>query len=283
MEDLEAAVVEIRQLRGEIKKLSRQVADFERSRWWRSHPRFLTRRSLQRVRRWRGHRSAAPDSVMPPTVSPPQAHPLIARFEQEVVSRGRFSHHWFQAKIPSWEVLLQQLEGRAANILEIGSFEGFSACYLLWRLPDASLTCVDTFAEGSKHPSLDGMSARTEVTFDGNVRLVDASRVRKIVADSRRALLDLALEQPRFDFIYIDGSHLGLDVIVDAALSWPLLADDGALVFDDYTWDVLGRSSLRRPGPAIDAFLTLIEGNHRLLWKGSQVALRKVASSWDGP
>jgi hypothetical protein len=96
---------------------------------------------------------------------------------------------------------------------------------------------VDTFVGGlddlaaSRHAGL-------EARFDRNVLHLDASRVTKVV----------------------DGSHLWLDVLVDAALSWRLLADGGILVFD-YRCDDAGEDALLRPGPAIDATLALLVGS----------------------
>ena len=62
------------------------------------------------------------------------------------------------------------------------------------------------------------------MTSTSTWRSVDASRVRKLVGDSKHVLADLHDEGARFDFVYVDGSHLALDVLVDAALSWHLLA-----------------------------------------------------------
>lgn len=167
------------------------------------------------------------------------------------------------------------LEGARARLLEIGSFEGLSACYLLWRLPDAEITCVDTFA-GSLEDHIQGDVSQLEAIFERNAALVDRVRVRKLVGDSKRVLLDLIEDSERFDLVYVDGSHLGLDVIVDAALSWQLLAWDGTLVFDDYAWAQLGTGPLLRPGPAIDAFLGLIEGSYELVFSEYQLALKKI-------
>lgn len=41
----------------------------------------------------------------------------------------------------------------------------------------------------------------------------------------------------QFDLIYIDGSHMRVDVMMDAVLAWPLLKAGGVMVFDDYEWD----------------------------------------------
>jgi len=199
---------------------------------------------------------------------------FLTRFQAEVVKRGDFTQDWFTAHIESLEAVLRPLEGHAARTLEIGSFEGLSTCYFLWRLSDLRMTCVDTFEGSSGLPS--GEREGLEDAFDRNVELVDASRVRKLRGDSRRVLLDLADEHARFDFVYVDGSHRGLDVLVDAALSWPLLEVGGVVVFDDYRWALLGDDPLLRPGPAIDAFMGLVSARSEVVYHDRQVALRKL-------
>jgi hypothetical protein len=198
---------------------------------------------------------------------------------REVVERGAFRRDWFTQNVSSWEPMMEELDGRGARALEIGSFEGLSACYVLWRLPDSHVTCVDTFEGGPELIAGQHLpDAGLETAFDANVALVDASRVRKLVGDSKRVLVDLLAERARFDFVYVDGSHLALDVLADAALSWRLLATGGFLVFDDYNWAELGEDRLLRPGAAVDSFLVLVEGKYELVSSGWQLALRKSAA-----
>ena len=248
------------------------------SRWWRLHPRL----NLQRLR------AALRGPPAPPPAAPttprepgrPLAAPsdLVGRFREDVVEGGVFTQDWFTGHILSWEPMMRTLEGRAAHVLEIGAFEGLSACYVLWRLPDAHVTAVDTFTGSAEHVARDLLpDISLENAFDANVSAVDASRARKLVGDSKRRLLDLRAEHARFDFVYVDGSHLALDVLIDAALAWPLLAVDGFLVFDDYGWSAVGPDPLLRPGPAIDAFLGLVDGKFELLSKETQLALRKTS------
>ena len=205
---------------------------------------------------------------------PDDFNPDSTRFRTEVVERGDFTQDWFTARIAGLEPVLRLLEGRAARMLEIGSFEGLSTCYFLWRLSDLEVTCVDTFEGSAGLPS--AVRSGLEGAFDRNIELVDASRVRKLRGDSRRILLDLAEEQSVFDLVYVDGSHRGLDVLVDAALSWQLLAAGGVVVFDDYRWSMLGDDPLLRPGPAIDAFVGLVSVHGEVILHERQVALRKL-------
>jgi predicted O-methyltransferase YrrM len=202
--------------------------------------------------------------------------PLSARFDAEVVQRGAFTVKWFMPNIRKWEPLLRELDGKPSSILEIGSFEGLSACYFLWRLPLAHVTCIDTF-EGSPEDFAYGHSVpNLEEVFDRNVALVDAVRVKKLTGTSGRRLVELAEEGSRFELVYVDGSHHGLDVLVDASLSWRLLRPGGVLIFDDYEWAMLGDDSLLRPGPAIDAFLDLVRDHTRVLLRKGQVIVRRA-------
>jgi predicted O-methyltransferase YrrM len=136
----------------------------------------------------------------------------------------------------------------------------------------AHVTCVDTFVGIPE----DVGRVDIEDAFDANVALVDASRVRKLVGDSKRRLLELSAEEGRFELVYVDGSHFALDVLVDAALSWNLLTPRGVMVFDDYRWAYLGDDPLLRPGKAIDAFREVVDGKHEVVFAEDQIALRRI-------
>ncbi len=273
-DDFYVVVGENRRLLREVKELRARVTALESSRWWRVHPRFLLRRLSKPAAASEGA-VAAPEAV--PTAAAQDDDPLLARFRREVVARGSFRDEQSVANARTWEQFLQQLEGREARILEIGSFEGMSACYFLWRLPDAHVTCVDTFAGASSFVARGDDVSGLEAAFDQNVGLVDASRVRKIAADSAHALLELLDEGQRFDLVFVDGSDLALDVMVDACLSWQLLAPGGVMIFDNYIWrSPLGEDPLFQPKPAVDAFLGLVGQNCRVITVSKEAILQRV-------
>ena len=64
-----------------------------------------------------------------------------------------------------------------------------------------------------------------------------------------------------FDFIYVDGSHQGPDVLFDAVMAFKLLRKNGIIAFDDYLWFERnlpnGKDLNRCPKPAIDAFTSV--------------------------
>lgn len=177
-----------------------------------------------------------------------------------------FTKDWFSASTPIWQKILESLAPQ--KLLEVGSFEGRSACYLIDHLAPRhaiELHCVDTFEGGVEHSVLD-MSA-VEVRFRANVQKA-AGRARhapnvvvhKQASDMALATLLAGGARDSFDLIYIDGSHQARDVLADAVLGFRLLRKGGVMIFDDYHWSenlAGGPDLLRMPKPAIDAFVNL--------------------------
>jgi hypothetical protein len=270
---------ENRRLVRELEEAERELRALKASRWRRLNP----RAGLTRLRRDRIVSPARIGRTEPSAVSTTGGGESVDPFRVEVFDRGTFSEDWYLRRVNAWPSIFRELEGRRAQLLEIGSYEGLSACFMLWRLPDAVITCIDTFEGGLDNRASNADLSGLESRFDANLALFGAARVRKLVGDSRRRLLDLGAEDSRFDLVYIDGSHLGLDVIVDAALAWPLLEPGGILIFDDYRWAQLGDDPLLRPGVAIDSFLDLVAGKFETLFAEHQLAIRKLEQAERDP
>lgn len=173
-----------------------------------------------------------------------------------------------------WCEHLASLKGASnASLLEIGSFEGRSAVWFLENVlthPTATITCVDPF-----------VGPGAEARFDHNVRVSGhRPKVTKIKGLSEAVLP--TLKPASYDAIYIDGSHLAVNVLMDAALSWTLVKRDGVLIFDDYLW-LPDSPAWRRPQMAIDLFLSLTGSDAVVLHQGHQMIVRKVGPPADGP
>jgi predicted O-methyltransferase YrrM len=274
-DQFEIVAAENQRLLREVRRLRARVAALESSRWWRLHPRFAAQRL------WRTREVSADIAAPIADESPlnPEVSSLAERFRTEIVAPGNFSQDWFTGHISTWEPVMLSLEGRPTRVLELGSFEGLSACFLIWRLPEVRVTCVDTFA-GSPEHSLQAVDhSELEDIFDRNMALVDGARARKIAGTSAEVLLSLGRREERFDLIYIDASHFALDVVVDAALAWKLVVPGGIVIFDDYEWpSPLGEDQLLTPTAGIDAFLELVGAHCEIFEKGEQVIIRKTAA-----
>lgn len=194
------------------------------------------------------------------------------------VAGYQFSNDWFNDAVKGvWRELLAQLA--PSRVLEIGSFEGASACFLIQQIADErplELHCIDTWQGGREHqpgsPAAVDMKL-VESRFQSNVNTAVRSsrfpvRVEVHRARSVEALPKLLCDQGagRFDMVYVDGSHQAADVLWDAVLSFKLLRVGGVIVFDDYLWSGgPPHDLLMAPKIAIDAFTTVYASKVRIL------------------
>ncbi|MGF1498253.1 MAG: tetratricopeptide repeat protein [Elainellaceae cyanobacterium] len=173
-----------------------------------------------------------------------------------------FSQDWFTHNIPIWQQHLQPLcHQPQVRVLEIGSYQGMSACWLLDQVlthPSARLVCIDP----NFQPEFDDNLAKTG----------EAAKVTKRVGLSHQILPTLA--PASFDLIYIDGCHLADHARKDGLLSLPLLKPGGLLIFDDYWWtdpDYPGQD----PKRGIDAVLHQARAQLDIRHRGYQIIAQK--------
>jgi predicted O-methyltransferase YrrM len=183
-----------------------------------------------------------------------------------------FSTDWFQRTCEAnWTVLMPKI--RPKRILEIGSYEGASTCFLMEKLASQypiELHCIDTWEGGIEHQA--GGSAQADMgtverNFRSNIEYAQKSAAHPVEIHihkgySHRCLSKLLASghESRFDFIYVDGSHQAPDVLCDAVLAFKLLEVGGTLGFDDYLWtDQIHNvdNPLLCPKPGIDAFINI--------------------------
>jgi predicted O-methyltransferase YrrM len=207
--------------------------------------------------------------------------PFSAKTAASWYEGKEFAADWTSWHFPNWTKLLNARRNRASRVLEIGSWEGRSALFFLNYLPRARLTCIDTFAGGQEHREAAARSraeARylrsVEGRFDRNTKAF-RKRIEKIKAPSTVALAELGIQNRRFDLAYVDGGHRAVEAYADGALTWPLMARGGLLLFDDYEWKEMPEP-LDNPGSGIDAFLKSIAGQYRLVLKSYQIAIEKL-------
>jgi tetratricopeptide (TPR) repeat protein len=184
-------------------------------------------------------------------------------WHQCVENGYQFTQDWFSHNTLTWEQHLQPLLHRDdLHALEIGSYQGMSACWLLDRIlthPSARLTCID--------PNF-------QAEFAANIAKTGAShKVTRLVGNSHDLLSHL--NPNTYDVIYIDGCHLADHVYLDAVLCWPLLKAGGIAIFDDYEWQDPNYPG-QDPKLGIDKFLIEFHDPLEILHKAYQVIIRKA-------
>ena len=181
------------------------------------------------------------------------------------MSDYHFTSDWFgERKRMIWDRLIPDMKPR--RVLEIGSFEGASATYLIeacksWR--ELELHCVDTWSGGVEHQGLemDQVEQRFRSNIDSAKSKVDYLPevcIHEGRSDCCLPKIMTEIGSNFFDLVYIDGSHQAPDVLFDAVVGFKLLRIGGLMIFDDYLWGEklsTGYDPLRSPKVAIDAFI----------------------------
>lgn len=222
--------------------------------------------------------AAAALSLAAPSFLGKSAKRAGAAADTDTDTKYIFTNTWFEANIPNFQKYLGKLASTEVHILEIGSHEGRSACWLLDNIMEhknSTLTCIDPYLTS------DSTSPVTDKTYDlfkSNInKSKHPSKCTHYHAVSSAVLPPLLVSKKRYDMIYIDGSHVALDVLYDAVNCWHLLKTDGLLWFDDYGSD---NPSARWhcPQVAIDGFLaSLCPDSFEVLIKAWQLMIRKLA------
>lgn len=173
---------------------------------------------------------------------------------------------WFSFNVDTWKLLFPRIQSAAPRVLEIGSWEGRSAVFLLTELcaQGGGIVCIDHF---DLLTSAAGRERYAKITH--NLTLT-GKPFRILDEFSFPALMTLLGEEmsrpdPGYDWIYVDGSHEADDTFLDGELVWRLAKKGAIVIFDDYHWDKEPADSIHHPRRGIDAFLMLHNGEFSIL------------------
>ncbi len=195
-------------------------------------------------------------------------------------SKPVYSTDWHTRHIPNWESWLKDIKGKPIQALEVGSYEGLSARWLMENIlthRESSLYCVDTWRGSDEHQYPFKLNPN-EYLWDFFVHnlnpwlTIQNKRVIPVKGKSQQRLLDLP--ENSFDLIYLDGSHKAEDVYADASIAHQLLRKNGIMIFDDYAWDYYP-SPEENPRAGIEDFLQDLGFDYKIIGKGRQLALQK--------
>ena len=179
-----------------------------------------------------------------------------------------FSNNWFQTSELCKNIRILPSPDTPHRILEIGSYEGASACFFsdnLLNHPNSHLVCVDPFDVS------DTTTLLTNSTKDTCMNNLKKSRnASKITFNCEYSSDFYAHNKQTFSFIYIDGSHLPDDIRTDFENCLNVLDVGGIMWMDDY----LGADGIKIK-VVIDQLYERNKHRLEIVWKGYQIAFRK--------
>ena len=173
-----------------------------------------------------------------------------------------FSTDWFEYS--ELKRLLPQFVKPGQDYCEIGAFEGAFVCFVSDNLEPAKIVSVDPFLPGDK--TTPQVSTETKQRFLDNIAASkNAARIKFEQKTSREFW---AQNVDEFDFIYIDGSHLPRDFILDFVHALKHVRPGGIIWCDDYANPNLGLQVI------IDKFAIKYQARLEIIHKGYQIGFR---------
>ena len=197
-------------------------------------------------------------------------NPAFSNFE--ILIKGKnFSTYWFLNNYKIIGSFLPKDYNKTFKYLEIGSFEGLSSLFVLSYWKNANVTCIDTWETSiDESQFLDFNFENIEKKFDSNLQ--DFS-FKKIKSSSELAFKQLT-QRDGFDYIYIDGSHNGIDIFNDATASFEILNVGGIIIFDDIT--NIYKEIEMQPHDAFEKFYSLYKKKVKILYLKNIAVIKKT-------
>ncbi|MDA7576803.1 class I SAM-dependent methyltransferase [Candidatus Pelagibacter sp.] len=188
------------------------------------------------------------------------------------ISDKNFSNKWFLNNFEIFNYFLPENKNEKFNYLEIGCYEGLSSFYVLSQFKFVNAYFLDIWAEPNKNSeSLTGDFNKVEKFFDKNLSRFNFTKIKD---DSVISMRKLFRNNLNFDFIYIDGSHNGEDILSDAIEAFKILKKGGLIFFDDFLQYEKNRKIQSYVG--IEKFLELYSNDLQIVFFQNNLAVKKI-------
>ena len=190
---------------------------------------------------------------------------------EEKLDHKNFSQKWFLNNFEIFTFFLPKDKSLKFDYLEVGCYEGLSSFYVLSEYKSVNAFFLDIWdMPNPNSKTLSHNFGLIEKAFDQNLSGFDFKKMKNDSVISMRKLLK---ENVHFDFIYIDGSHNGEDILSDAIEAFKILKVDGLMFFDDFLQHDDNRILQSYVG--IDKFLSLYSDYLKIEYFQNNLVVRK--------
>ena len=190
---------------------------------------------------------------------------------EEKLDHKNFSQKWFLNNLEIFTFFLPKDKSSKFDYLEVGCYEGLSSFYVLSEYKFVNAFFLDIW--DMPNPNSKTLSPNfdlIEKAFDQNL---SGFNFKKIKNDSVISMRKLLKDNVHFDFIYIDGSHNGEDILSDAIEAFKILKVNGLMFFDDFLQHDDNRILQSYVG--IDKFLSLYSDYLKIEYFQNNLVVRK--------
>lgn len=185
-------------------------------------------------------------------------------------TKYKHTHQWFVGSEIQKHLLKFIDPKQKITMLEIGSYEGLSACCFLDNImyhDDSTLDCVDPFdISDTTSPLTNVTESNCRYNISHSINSTKCSIYKMYSSDF------FPIAKKIYDIIYIDGSHLPDDIKYDMRKADRCLKVGGIMWMDDYLGGTDG--SIRK---AMNEVVMEFGTRYKTIHYGYQLALQKVA------
>tara|TARA_Y100000389_G_scaffold204655_1_gene258616 strand:+ start:7361 stop:7939 length:579 start_codon:yes stop_codon:yes gene_type:complete len=187
------------------------------------------------------------------------------------ITKYKYTKNWFLISEIKQNLNKHINFNNKMSILEIGSFEGLSACGFsdnCLNHPESILYCVDPFFDSNTNLTTSKF-VNDEVKKKFLYNISTSINSKKITFKNEASEIFFKSNDIFFDLIYIDGNHEITYILKDLENSFNILNINGIIWMDDYN------SSLQIKN-TIDNYLNKIKNNIKIIHKNYQIAFKKL-------
>tara|TARA_B110001452_G_C15241431_1_gene429865 strand:- start:4351 stop:4941 length:591 start_codon:yes stop_codon:yes gene_type:complete len=191
------------------------------------------------------------------------------------INKYKYTQTWFLGSEIQNNLLKYIDKDLQYNILEIGSFEGLSACAFSDNLLEhdmSTLDCVDPYILSGTNDKITTklVTLQTEKLFTLNI---NNSKYPKKVTHHKLLSDEFFMNNNKqFNLIYIDGCHEPEFILNDMNNSFSVLKSGGIMWMDDYE----KKSKNNQCKTTMNKFLTDNIGKYSIIHKNYQLAIKKI-------
>jgi predicted O-methyltransferase YrrM len=181
---------------------------------------------------------------------------------------------WFLNNFDIFNFFLPKNLKKKFNYLEIGSYEGLSLLNVKYFYKNSYTIAIDLWSKpnfNSENINLDLKKA--ERNFDKN--LYGFKKTIKKKGDSVIEIRKLIQKNFFFDFIYVDGSHNGEDVIIDAIECFKILKVNGIMILDD-AMAIEDQKKKYQTYEGVITFLKMFKKEIKILYLKNIIVIKKI-------
>ena len=197
----------------------------------------------------------------------------LKRLHQKYLETKRTSTDYFSINAYYWDLIINK-NFKEFSYLEIGSWEGNSASYILKNFKTKKVFCVDVWDTNNDSPKEEERSRFKNFIFNLK-EFKERFSFFKGTSDEF-----FKNNEQLFDVIYIDGWHEAPQVYKDINNSWDSLNVNGIIICDDYFYgDIKDTHNKNLPANAINKFLLEKENKLKVICvNNTQIFLMKISS-----